>query len=159
MSDPLCQANPELRDRGMCFRALQKMIHKIGPDSVTEATEKLMTEFSPRLLGDARRLVAAWRLRDREMVERYSRLIRKNRSTCFVPISSLPENLQKRISDRSGLLIDSSTFEALYPYQIDVDSRLFKETPWKFEVKILNGKPYYFLSPKEYDPSRGGVIS
>jgi CRISPR-associated endonuclease/helicase Cas3 len=159
ISDPLSQSNPELRDQTMCFQALHKTFDKIGPDTMTEATQKLMTEFSPRLLGDARRLVAAWRLGDRESVERCSRLIRKNRSTCFVPISRLPEDLQKRISDKSGLLIDSRTFDALYPYQVDIDSRLFKETPWKFEIRILNGKPYYFLSPEEYDPNRGGVMS
>ena len=116
-----------------------------------------MTDFAPRLLTNAKALVSALKNGDEDYIGKHARLIKDVKNHCFGPISKLPEAIRQRLSDQRGLVIDAGLAKALDPYRIEVSSTIFEKLPWKFEKKIIEGEPWYFLHPEEYDPEKGGA--
>jgi hypothetical protein len=139
------------------FQALAAKPTSIRSHSVTDATKRLMTEFAPRLLASAKSLAVALRMGDEAYIKKHARIIKGTKSHCFGPIRNLPKAVKRRLSDQRGLVLDAETAKVLDSYRIEVSESIFEKLPWKFEVKIIDGEPFYFLHPEEYDPDKGGA--
>jgi CRISPR-associated endonuclease/helicase Cas3 len=157
LADPLVRHNPQLRQQTTCFQAMAANPASMRADAITGATHRLMTDFAPRLLTNAKALVSALKNSDEDYIRMHARLIKDVKNHCFGPISKLPEAIRRRLSDERGLVIDAGLAKALDPYRIDVSSTIFEKLPWKFEKKIIDGESWYFLHPEEYDPEKGGA--
>jgi CRISPR-associated endonuclease/helicase Cas3 len=157
LADPLVRDNPELRQQITCFQAIAAKPGSIRASAVTSVTHRLMTDFAPRLLTNAKALVSALKSGDTEYIRTHARLIKGLKTHCFGPIHKLPEAVKRRLSDERGLVIDAELARTLDAYRIEVSSTIFEKLPWKFEMKIIDGEPWYFLRPEEYDPEKGGA--
>jgi CRISPR-associated endonuclease/helicase Cas3 len=157
LADPLVRHNPQLRQQITCFQAIAAKPDSIRANAITGATHRLMTDFAPRLLTNAKALVSALKNGDEDYIRKHARLIKDVKNHCFGPIRKLPEPIRRRLSDERGLAIDAELAKALEPYRIEVSSTIFEKLPWKFEKKIIDGEPWYFLHPEEYDPEKGGA--
>ena len=157
LADPLVRHNPQLRQQITCFQAMAAKPDSMRADAITGATHRLMTDFAPRLLTNAKALVSALNNSDEDYIRKHARLIKDVKNHCFGPISKLPEAIRRRLSDERGLVIDAGLAKALDPYRIEVSSAIFEKLPWKFEKKIIDDEPWYFLYPEEYDPEKGGA--
>lgn len=157
LADPLVRHNPELRQQITCFQAIAAKPGSIRTNAITGATHRLMTDFAPRLLTNAKALISALKNGDEEYIRKHARLIKGLKNHCFGPISKLPEAIRRRLSDERGLVIDAEFAKVLDAYRIEVSSTIFEKLPWKFEKKIIDGEPWYFLHPEEYDPEKGGA--
>jgi hypothetical protein len=157
LADPLVRDNPQLRQQITCFQAIAAKPDALRANAITGATHRLMTDFAPRLLTNAKALVSALKNSDEDYIRKHARLIKDVKNHCFGPISKLPEAIRRRLSDERGLVIDAGLTKALDPYRIEVSSTIFEKLPWKFEKKIIDDEPWYFLHPEEYDPEKGGA--
>ena len=157
LADPLARVNPEQGPQLACMESIWARNRRLHAGLVTEATRALL-EYDPKLLAKAKGLALALRTGDQKHLEAHTRLIQRSRQRCIATVRHLPEDVQRKLKAKPGtVVLAPEALAGLEAYGVDVRRSVFEKSPWKFDVKVINGQTYYLLREAFYDPAKGGA--
>lgn len=157
LADPLARSNPEQGPQLECMAALWAQHRRLHAGLVTNATRALL-DHDPKLLTKAKGLALALRTGDQKHLQAHTRLIQRSRQRCIATVRHLPEAVRKKLkAGPDTIVLAPEALEGLEAYGLDVRRSVFEKSPWKFDVKVINGETYYLLREEFYDPAKGGA--